>query len=851
MIHTPNWKKVKQIFSEAIELEGEERAKFIRNACKGDEAILREIESLIRSYYSPGPLDQPVHKITSSILSELDLSDKTGQMIGPYKITTELGKGGMGTVFLAERDDDQFSQQVALKLLHTGFISDHQTRRFLTERQILASLNHPNIAGLLDGGITLQGIPWFAMEHVEGRPIDQYCNENQLTINERLNLFLDICKAVQFAHSKLIIHRDIKPSNILVTSAGDVKLLDFGIAKVMNDGTEQQPDKAPVTKTGLLPLTPAYASPEQVRGEPVTVASDIYQLGMVLYELLTGSRPYDVAGRTPSEIEQIICEENPTRPSTAITKIPTKKTMGRIADPALLRKKLKGDLDTIILKALRKEPGRRYESAEQFSADIEHFLSGRPVAAHPDSRLYRTKKFVNRHKPGVSSAAAILLLLIGYAITITWHSQQTSRALIQAQLEAEKSEQVIGFLMGMFEASDPAEALGDTVTARVLLERGIEEAEKLADQPEVQAQMYSVVGRVFYELGEYGRAHPLLEKALDLQEKGDWGSDIERANKYYQMGGALHHQGRYRESDTYFVQALEIYEQHPGYESEEYAGSLYRMGDIRKVRNDPETALSMHQEALSMRLNLLGDQHLDVGVSYYGLGNTMFILNDFKQALTYFEKASDIYKNTYKENHPRMAGLKVAKARTLRAMGQTGPAKEHLLSALEDQTEIFGRNHTTTGLTMLELANFYRAIGEFDNAERTSLDLISIIDEELGDSHPLRRPAVQTLGRIYMQSGSPALAEPWLTETLALLKATLQPHSQTVLTASRELSICLIELEQYQQAEELLLENLDLLSRFEEEPYLARKEEFLEITVRLYEKWGDEEKMSYFKNLPE
>lgn len=489
MARNYNWKQIKEIFTKAIELEGKQRVSYLENTCGENVELMNEVLSLLRAHDAQGALDGSIGQLRMTAISKAKNERILGQRIGNYKITAELGHGGMGSVFLAERADNEFTQLAAIKLLHNPFVSKTQLARFKGERQILALLQHDNIARLLDGGVTKHGQPYYIMEYVEGKPVDEFCDHHQLPVDERLRLFMDICNAVQYAHQKLIVHRDLKPSNILVKDDGTVKLLDFGIAKVLNEDNEKFPGRAFFTKTGQLPLTPAYASPEQIRGDPVTVASDIYQLGVVLYELLTKSRPYDITGCTPGEIEHIICEENPARPSTAITKIATNKTAdihpgsAREADPVLLRKKLKGDLDTIILKALRKEPERRYESAEQFSADIRLYLHGRPVNAHPDTRTYRAKKFIRRHKIGVSSAAAIVLLLIGYAITLTWHSQQTKAALLQAQQETVRAEQALSraealqvFLLDLFRAAEPDQPMDQMPSTDELLALGAERA---------------------------------------------------------------------------------------------------------------------------------------------------------------------------------------------------------------------------------------------------------------------------------------------------------------------------------------------------------------------------------------
>jgi len=514
------WQKLKRIFNEAIEMDELDRDKYLDKVCGEDRNLRKEVFSLLKAHEIPGKLDHRPDQVVKTVFSGLQPQNKKGEKIGPYKILKDLGHGGMGSVYLAERIDGQFRQEVALKLLRTGFTSENQTRRFLAERQILATLNHKNIARLLDGGVTGDGQPWFALEYVNGHPIDIYCKDHQLTLKQRLKLFLRVCDAVQTAHRKLIIHRDIKPTNVLVTEDGIVKLLDFGIAKVLNQ-EDLFEDAIPLTRTGLLPLTPAYASPEQVLGEHITTASDIYQLGVMLYELLTGIRPYEVSGRTPSEVERIICEEEPTWPSTAVTRIINSKnnsgeySIGMLQNnPRQLQKRLRGDLDIIVMKCLRKEPGRRYESADQLAADIRFYMTGQTVSAHPDSRSYRAKKFMQRHKIGFVSTIAIVLLLFGYAATITWHSQQTQSALTRAQTETIRAEQITDYLLGLFEASDPAESLGDTVSAGMLLERGIQQAEQLDGQPEVQAQMFDIVGQVYSRLGHYDQSEKLLETGV-------------------------------------------------------------------------------------------------------------------------------------------------------------------------------------------------------------------------------------------------------------------------------------------------------------------------------------------------
>ena len=364
------------VFEQALELPAGERAAFIQKNCEGDEELRREVESLLESHASAGRfIDQPDIFFREEDLKDDDTSVAAGQLIGAYRIVREIGRGGMGAVYLAERADEQYKKQVAIKLIKRGMDTDSVLRHFRNERQILASFDHPNIARLFDGGTTKDGLPYFVMEYIEGVPINQYCSAHGLSVVERLKLIREACAAVSYAHRHTVIHRDIKMSNILVTSEGTPKLLDFGIAKILQPGIESE---ALMTMTGVRPMTPEYASPEQVRGEPVTTASDVYSLGVVLYELLTGRSPYHFTSRSLSDVAREITNTEPPRPSTVVS---NNNQQSEITNQKFLR----GDLDNILLMALRKEPARRYQTVDQFADDIRRHLESRPVLARKDT----------------------------------------------------------------------------------------------------------------------------------------------------------------------------------------------------------------------------------------------------------------------------------------------------------------------------------------------------------------------------------------------------------------------------------------------------------------------------------
>ena len=429
-----NWDRAKELFEAALELDSSQRASFLSENCRGD-SLRQQVEKLLINYQEAGSfLDDPV--VNAAIPAPTGLGDPlatatsaeaenpmVGRQFGAYKLVRRIGQGGMALVFLAVRADDEYRKQVAVKLVQPGLDSRDLLNRFRNERQTLAGLDHPNIVKLLDGGSTPEGLPFLVMDYVEGTPIDEYCDQHKLSVDDRLHLFVKVCDAVQYAHQKLVIHRDLKPSNILVVADGTPKLLDFGIAKVLNP--EPSAQSLQVTRTGTLCMTPAYASPEQMRGQSVTPATDVYSMGVVLYELLTGHRPYRLTQHTPGEIERAICEQEPETPSTvisrvetdtcsdgrAITTTPESVSQTREGQPDKLRRRLRGDLDNIVLKALQKEPQRRYYSVEELSQDIGRHLQQLPVKARPSTLTYRASKFAGRHRIEVGAAFTVLLVI--------------------------------------------------------------------------------------------------------------------------------------------------------------------------------------------------------------------------------------------------------------------------------------------------------------------------------------------------------------------------------------------------------------------------------------------------------
>ncbi|HEX2269652.1 MAG TPA: serine/threonine-protein kinase, partial [Pyrinomonadaceae bacterium] len=539
------WKEIKRIFDAAVELAPPAQRAFLDSACP-DAATRREVERMLAADYATVLDHSPLatHSFAEGARFE-------GRRIGRYRIVGEVGRGGMGAVFAAVRDDGEFEQKVAVKVILSGLNTDTIARRFRNERQILASLEHPNIARLLDGGMSDDGLPFYVMEFIEGEPIDEYCRTRNLSLHARLDLFRQVCAAVSYAHRRLIVHRDIKPSNILVTPAGEVKLLDFGIAKVVSQTNEGE--RGTATQLGLM--TPAYASPEQFRGEQVTTATDIYSLGVVLYRLLTGQLPYNLNGLRLDQMLRLVCETEPPRPSHAIAEgsqienspartrriessgafqaETTQNSQFAIRNPQAL----KGDLDNIVLKALKKEPDRRYESVEQFSEDVRRYLEELPVSARPDTFTYRASKFVKRNRVAVVAASLVFFALIAGIVGTTYQARAARRERERAEKRFEQVRKLANNVV--FKYHDAIAGLpGATATREMLVKDALEYLDNLSqdaqDNPDLAQELaltYLKIGNVQGEtyranLGDsagalvsYGKSVEILESLVRKDDK--------------------------------------------------------------------------------------------------------------------------------------------------------------------------------------------------------------------------------------------------------------------------------------------------------------------------------------------
>jgi serine/threonine protein kinase len=518
------WQQIKPLFNAAIELPTSERDTYLSDACGVDGELLRELNSLLAAHEQADKAFESVLQgelsaaLTASGLA-VDSPERIGMRIGAYRLIERIGRGGMGEVYKAERADDQYRAHVAVKLVRTDQQFGLVAGRFRSERQILAALDHRNIARLIDGGATDAGVPYLVMELVDGQPIDRYCDSRHLGVAERVRLFLQVCAAVSFAHQQLVVHRDLKPSNILVTADGSVKLLDFGIAKLLESDVETRV-AADATETIMRVMTLEYASPEQVRGQAVTTVSDVYALGVVLYRLLTGRSPYQSASNSPHRLAEIVGDISPTKPSAATASTEIAATPIAALDRKRLQRELRGDLDNVLLLALRKEPQQRYSSVDQFADDLRRYLDGKPVLARGDAWSYRATKFVTRHKYAVAAGILFVVSLLAGIVTTTWQARIAAEQTRIAQEEAGKQRAVQSFLTALFEKNtrmQPDAAKARNMPVReVLVEASQRVQQEFADEPAVHIEVMNTVARLLLDIDEFERAGELWRATVRI-----------------------------------------------------------------------------------------------------------------------------------------------------------------------------------------------------------------------------------------------------------------------------------------------------------------------------------------------
>lgn len=745
------WSAIDALFAAALDVPEEERAAFL--AAEAPSAEVRTaVEVLLRAEASSrGLLDQRAI-VSRALMDALDDSapgggeapasgagtktrpSRTGERVGPYELAELLGHGGMASVYRARRVEGGFEQSVAVKLIRTDAGSDELIGRFEAERAILSGLRHANIARLLDGGATDDGVPYLVMDLVDGTPLTDWVRARGLDSEARLWLFLEVSGAVAYAHRNLVVHRDLKPSNILVDADGHPMLLDFGIAKLL----EQEGDSVGLTHTRARWMTPGYAAPEQIRGEPVSTATDVYQLGVLLYEMLADARPFHVDGRSTYEIERAILEEDPPRPSAKA--------------PAAMHDRLTGDLDAIVLKAMRKEPDERYASVEAMAADVRRHLTAEPVEAHRGGRAYRARKFVRRNRGLVLAATVVTVLMAAWAVTATVQGARLAAERDRATSESETATRVTGFLTDLLGAVDPREAQGSEPTVREVLERGVARIGELEDQPQVQADLYVTTGNVYEALGDFEAADSLLERALELRQQlhGD-GPHEELAEVLVLIGRVRKEQGRFDEAEPFMARALEQRRALHPEGSEGIADDMVELGDAYRLLGRGDDALALYHEALATYEGLEAPPRASIAITRNNVALVHHEARRLAEALPLYERAVDELLDTLGPKHPYSLILQHNLAGFNRSLGRYATADSLFRAVLAVESEVNpGTPDAASSLANLGIT--LRLRGYYDEAAEALLGALEML-EPLGPTHPSVTLRLRNLAHVRIDQG--------------------------------------------------------------------------------------------------
>ncbi len=851
------------IFDNAADLAPEARAAFVEEACKGDIDLQGKVMRLLGQMDAAdntGFLDSPL--IPEGVLNNFGDPKKasTPRQIGPYRLIRSIGRGGMGKVYLARRNDEEFSQFVAIKVMRKDLDTGDIQHRFRIERQILAAMSHSNIAKLLDGGSTPDGLSYFVMEFVDGIPITNYCDDHKLDVRQRLMMFQNVCKAVHYAHQNLVVHRDLKPSNILVTPGGEVKLLDFGIAKVLNP-TLIGLEEAFTQNIGLL-LTPAYASPEQVTGAPITTASDIYSLGVVLYELLVGARPLEFSNKSPVEIEETLRNSLPEKPSALLSKETGTHTIEggpdtsqaviigkkRALSPDRLYRTLRGDLDSIVLKALRKEADRRYTSAEKFMEDIDNYLNRLPVQARKGSIVYQTDRFVRRHKVAVAATIGTLALSSIFSAILFVQNQKNLE-------EKDRALAVSHFLTGLFEEFDPNQAADQQIKIEDVLDKGVVRIEEeMKDQPMVAAELNLKIGNIYRKAAQYDKAEKQLRESLAVFVEQLGPSHETTADTYHELGWTLYQSGERSESKTLLKKAVDVYSaltedmpeeklaralmdhgyslqeqgaydeaeeemkealdlmrKHYGPNNSEVALAVNRLAFLHYERRNFTEAEHLYRSALLVQRQILDEPHGDIAQTLHNLGSLLAAKEEYENARVYYEQALEMRQAIYGEVHPSVALTANGYSFLLQRIGDMEMAEEMASMALDIRRKIYGNGNPIIALSLNSTAWILQSKGDFETAEKQYREAIEIYRGSGESKSPRLATALIALGQMLSKTNEMDEAHDVIEEARVIRSEHYGPEDRRTLLVRSMLSRVLISLGREEEARRVIIDLLEIL----------------------------------------
>jgi len=822
------WERIQSLFHQTADLPTAEQDAFLQAACAHDTALIQEVSAMLKQDACPvSLLDRSLAGVAHTLLDDSDPGQLPRQQFGPYRLIRLLGEGGMGLVYLAERKD--LGNLVAIKILRDAWLSPARRERFASEQRTLAQLNHASIARLYDADALADGTPWFAMEYVEGVPLTEHCNLQACPVDTRIHLFRAVCEAVQYAHSQAVIHRDLKPSNILVKQDGSIRLLDFGIAKQL----ESLDTPVNQTMTGLRLMTPAYAAPEQIRGDRVGIHTDVYSLGVILFELLTGQLPFDLSNLTPAEAASIVAEHEPGRPSSIL------KTGNPPPDFATLNKSAWSELDVLCLTAMHKDPARRYRSVEALIRDIDHYLRAEPLEARPDTLSYRVGKFVQRHQRMVISSAAAIVLVLAM---LSFFTVRLAKARNAALAEAARTQRIQKFMLNLFEGGDQAVGPSDSMRVITLVDRGALEAKTLNSDPKIQAELYQNLGDIYEKLGKFERADALLQTALAQHQSLYGANSPETAEALLELGLLRDAQGKFDDAERYVREALAIDRQKLSPTHPALARATSALGKVLEDRGSYDAAIQVLQEAarlqsargasttdlsetlselanshfytghydaseslnqrvLAMDRQLYGDRHPHIADDLINLGAIKYDLGHYPEAERYDRDALDITQSFYGLNHPATASALTILGRTLVSAGKSDEAAGMLRQALQVEEQVYGKVHPRVAGTLNELGKISQQQGKLDDAEADFRRMADIYRAVYSGKHYYIGIALCNLGGVLVDRKDYSGAEKSFHEALQIYDQTLPPDHLNVGIARVRLGRALLLDKHYSEAE--------------------------------------------------
>ncbi len=781
------WERLQAIFNHAASLPADERDAFVRSECGSDQELNDEVRSMLRHDASPSPLDEDLADTAAATLGSSP--SLIGGALGPYRIVRLIGEGGMGVVYLAERAD--LDARVAVKVLRDASLSPSRRERFFAEQRTLALLSHPAIARIFDAAVLPDGTPYFVMEYIDGIPLMQYFRGGKYSIAHRLRMLRDVCEAVRHAHGQAVIHRDLKPSNILVKRGGSVHLLDFGISKQIEAFAPEQD----LTVTGLRLLTPAYASPEQFRGERVGVGADVYSLGVILYELLAGKPPFDLSHLTPAEAAEAITRRDPVKPSIAA------RRAGATGDAltCTLSRSAWADLDVLCLKAMHKDPRRRYPSAEALIRDIDNYLDNKPLEARPEGLGYRVSKFVRRNFPAVLATGVVLLVITSMA---AWFTVRLAVARDAALAEAARTQRIQKFMTSLFQGGDPSAGPDYTLRVITLLDRGVGEARALKDDPEAQAELYDTLGGLYDSLGKLDTADSLLSDSLSLRKSIFGGDSPEVGEALVALGRLRDDQARLPEAEHLIRQGLDIEGRHldPGHP--EIVKATTALGKVLEDRGSYKAAIQVLAAAAAIRP---GSEPIapNLADTFYELANSHFYAGHYDIAEDLNQKLLPVYRALYGAGHPRIADVYVNLAAIRHDRTRYAEAEALERQALQIVESWYGENSPITAADLTMLGRTLVFEDRYDEAVTLLRRSLAIKEVVYGPAHPSVASSLNELGNTAVREHRYKDAEQYFTRMAAIYHEIYGDHHYLVGIATSNLAAAFAGEKDWARAEPL------------------------------------------------